>query len=616
MQVRRMEVSFNEGGKVLTGPSYRVQLQVRLGEDCTAALMDAGAVLYAKLMCQSSCHGVRSLYNIGPWSELTDRGAVFQSYSVDDVDGGKRLVLHCSGGDLWEGKDYYLIGYEDGFIEYYYVLRSGGQDVRIGEANFFGGYGLNGVWRGSEASFQEVFNPEPNWNDRRYFKAYEYTKVDVKTDQFEGGHWFFTPAPLCFGFGSRGLKRWMMCGLGVKPGQYNFRGFEYRYRDGFWLTVSPLGHIICRAASTWESPHVVLYFTEDVYEGLSKYTDYLHRHGYVRIPQRRVPDWWYGPIYCGWGEQEYTAQNLWRQGVKGEEAYWSGAATKDSCTQSVYEESLKFLEYRGIDPRIVIIDDKWQGHYGTLEPDLMKWPNLRGFIDAQHSRGRRVLLWVKMWDREGVPDSECIRDEAGNALCVDPTNPRFEERLRGQIRFLLSPNGGCIDADGFKLDFSAEAPDNLRTHAYDDGVCGIELMKKYLAIIYEEAKKAKADALVMNHCPNPYFAENTDVARLNDMNCTWPDVRDAMTHRYKVAKAACPDSLIDMDNFAIGNYKAWLNYMLFQPSMGIPSLYWATHIATSFYGNINLGPIREEDLQAIRDAWEKYRARLNAENAS
>ena len=92
------------------------------------------------------------------------------------------------------------------------------------------------------------------------------------------------------------------------------------------------------------------------------------------------------------------------------------------------------LDANGVDPGIVVIDDKWQASYGDNEVDASKWPDLRGFVDRQHGRGRHVLLWLKAWDPEGVPVEECVRNAANRPTAVDPTNPAFVERLRAGVR--------------------------------------------------------------------------------------------------------------------------------------------------------------------------------------
>jgi hypothetical protein len=221
------------------------------------------------------------------------------------------------------------------------------------------------------------------------------------------------------------------------------------------------------------------------------------------------------------------------------------------ATQGNYQAWLARLEEKGINPDIVIIDDKWQRYYDTLEIDRAKWPDLKGFIEAQHGRGRKVLLWLALWYSEGQ-----LRDEQG-IIPFDATDHRFENRLRNQVGYLLSSDG--IDADGFKVDWIDNVPD-IRAE-FSGGIGGIELLHHYLEIIYQAAKVAKKDSLIVTHCANPYFIDVTDMLRLNDLRGDEGDIISVMRHRAAVARAA-GFSLLDRDNFAISFPKQWADYTL------------------------------------------------------
>src|SRR5699024_8278723 len=124
--------------------------------------------------------------------------------------------------------------------------------------------------------------------------------------------------------------------------------------------------------------------------------------------------------------------------------------------EDVYDEFLDRLAEFDLDPGTIVIDDRWQREYGAATVDEDHWPDLRGWIDARHAEGRKVLLWWKAWDAEGIPAEECVRNAAGEPVSVDPGNHAYRDRLAGIIRHLLSPEG--LDADGFKIDFTQRGP--------------------------------------------------------------------------------------------------------------------------------------------------------------
>jgi hypothetical protein len=306
------------------------------------------------------------------------------------------------------------------------------------------------------------------------------------------------------------------------------------------------------------------------------------------VPEKKEhlpkPNWWYAPIFCGWGEQCFHASI-------------EKAHPANFSRQALYEKFMITLEENQIDPGIVVLDDKWQSTYGENQVDPQKWPDIKGFIESQHQAGRKVLLWLKAWDPEGVPVEECITNAAGDPVAFDPTNPQFEERLRKSVRRMISNDG--YDADGFKIDFTARIPSGPDLHAHGRA-WGLELMKAYLTIVNEEAKRLKPDALVMSHTPHPYLADVVDMIRLNDVNTGHP-VNPAMRHRARVAAIACPQLIIDTDNWPMKDKAAWRNYVRIQAELGVPSLYFASHVDSTGEA------LEAEDYQLIRDCWKQWR---------
>jgi hypothetical protein len=250
-------------------------------------------------------------------------------------------------------------------------------------------------------------------------------------------------------------------------------------------------------------------------------------------------------------------------------------------------------------PGIVVLDDKWQTAYGTNEPDAAKWPDLRSWIARRHEQGRHVLLWWKAWDPEGLPPELCIRTPDGIPLAVDPTNPEAREELARQVKAMLGPDG--LDADGLKIDFTARTPSGRSLAAHGPG-WGIALLHRLLAIVHAAAKAAKPDALLITQTPHPAFADVADMIRLNDIIGGQASVVPQMTFRAELTRAAVPELLIDTDDWRIPTLEAWREYLAIKHELGVPSLYYATHIDQT---GEPLGP---EDYEALREAWARWEA--------
>jgi hypothetical protein len=482
---------------------------------------------------------------------------------------------------VWASKTF-VFDLFDNRIEYH--VRVFGDTEAITEVTLLGGYmsavprwGAGFFWSGQD--FNQGFNPEPTCEENWYFPPDGGSVIDLLGVPIPGrDSWFFTPPPFCYVVQIPG-ERWMGIGVQATPGEHQFT--EYRYhgaQKSFYLSLSYEGQT---RAANFESPTIGFDFAPDPYAALRIHAE--HNAIPHRQPQNTAK-WWTEPIFCGWGAQCYLSAV-------------AGGRAPDFARQEHYEHFMRVLEENGVAPGIVVLDDKWQTTYGDNHADPNKWHDIRGFIRAQHDAGRKVLLWLKVWDPEGLPAEECITNRSGVVLSFDPTNPAFQQRLREQIQRMLTD----YDADGYKLDFTARIPTSPGVKVHGTAF-GLELMRAYLEILYTESKRLKPDALIMAHTPHPYLADVVDMIRLNDVN-TAKDVNAQMIHRAKVARAALPDVIIDTDNWPMPNITAWRDYVRLQPDLGVPSLYFATHVDST------REQLTADDYQLIRDSWARWRAK-------
>jgi hypothetical protein len=445
----------------------------------------------------------------------------------------------------------------------------------------------------SGSSFRSLFSPNPA-DHRAVRPAGEPAVIGVVGDGEPGrGHWLFTPAPLYLALTTTDVvepdepAEWLDFALSAPVDELGFTQLVYEPRDGgLHLRLEYEGHT--SVDGEFEAPVLVITpGVADPYEGLCRHRDDLAARGTARaVRARQVPGWWAEPIFCGWGAQCHLAET-------------NGGIAAVYATQARYDDFLERLEGHGVTPGTVVLDDKWQAHYGTNEPDGAKWPDLKGWIAGRHERGQHVLLWWKAWDPEGVDPDLCIRNQKGDALGLDPGNPATRELLRGSVTTMLSPDG--LDADGLKVDFTARTPSGRALTAHGRR-WGIALLHELLAVVYAAAKEAKEDALVMTHTPHPAFVDVTDMIRLNDMIGGVRSVVPQMRHRAKVAVAACPELLVDTDDWRIPSLEAWREYLEVKPELGVPSLYYASHLDATGEA------LEPEDYAALARSWERWEA--------
>jgi hypothetical protein len=103
-------------------------------------------------------------------------------------------------------------------------------------------------------------------------------------------------------------------------------------------------------------------------------------------------------------------------------------------------------------------------------------------------------------------------------------------------------------------------------------VIGIEFLRKFQFILHDEAHKWKKDALVETQTPFPLFRESSDMLRLNDLWYGTRDVVNVMRLRAKLASIA-GWNLFDCDDWSGAYVEQWWQYILEQPTIGVPSLY-------------------------------------------
>lgn len=501
--------------------------------------------------------------------------------------------------------------------------------------------GASGVFR-SSIDFRSVFVPSPTEPVSFVRPANSAAVLGVVGDADAGRlNAVFSPPPLALGFSraaatlpeanspdalseSKG-DSWLGLSIQDDVRALTFTSARYEPLDGgFLLRLSYEGHT--RVDGEWTSPVVILRPAASGWDVLRDYRADLLSRGSAASSSHTRAAWWSEPIFCGWGAQcaRFVADRRARRArttepemdailaaleePAGEPAALAASVVTGAMElsrQDVYDELLATLEASGITPGTIVIDDRWQAEYGTAEPDLAHWPDLAGWIRQRHDEGRKVLLWWKAWDPQGIPADECVVDASGRPVAVDPANPAYLARLEAIVTRLVAAGG--LDADGFKIDFTQRAPSG-RTLAARPGVWGIAALHAMLETIYRAAKAAKPDALVITHAIHPSFGSVSDMVRLNDVLEEDVDgllvpVVNQVRMRAGIASAVLPQHLIDTDQWPMPNRQEWLAYVGEQPHLGVPALYYVESIDNSGEA------IDAADLAVVKRSWHEYRER-------
>ena len=455
----------------------------------------------------------------------------------------------------------------------------------------------------SRPRFATLFSPAPASPACVVVPASVSTDISAAGGAEPGrGQWVFTPAPFCYAVTRSAAidpllppdDDWLTFSLVAAPGEQRFIGFGYRGVDtGFRFVLDYEGHTKVQGA--WSSPWIVISPAADPYAGLRAYRTRVHAASARTQVAGQAPDWWRQPIFCGWGAQCAIAT----------ERGLPLAAAAGLAGQTEYDSFLAALADQDVIPGTVVIDDKWQLEYATGEPDPSKWPDLRGWIADRHHHGQRVILWWKAWNPEGLPPEWTVRTSGGRPIAVDPGEPAARAALAAAVACALDPQG--LGADGLKIDFTARTPSGASLVA-SEMAWGVDLLRALLATIHEAAKSANPESLLIGQVVEPSMADLVDMIRLNDLlrlddHDQPPSVVPQMGYRAAVVRAACPDHLIDTDDWCAVDLTDWRRYAELKPQLGVPALYYATHLDRTGER------FTADDYALIRNSWRAYRGR-------
>ena len=521
------------------------------------------------------------------------QGELLSRIEYSDWEVGENCVRIklAANSSLWDAREFFWTFSEDA-IEFYHTARGSGGIERCfffsnGVSDPYNNGGSMGLEYNTVIYAKKLFSPKPNLGNIHYYDISTPQSLGIESEALPPASFapeqksdgLFCPPLMCLCFGSH--DEWAGIGIGDIPGRYCYNAFEYagsRFA-GASFYVNYFGYT--SVEGEFKSPVAVICFAEGEYAVLEKYVDWLDDSGFSTQFRCNPAKWHRMPFFCGWAEQTHLA-------------YKRGVSANTLATQTEYEFFLEQLGRHKMPVGNIVIDDKWQKNYGTFNVDSGKWPDIKRFIEKRHSEGRHVLLWIPGYHREGLPEELCVLDQNGNSVCADVTNPEYEKFLRGRIKELISD----IGVDGFKEDWipGSLPKKDCRMHK---PMIGIEFLRKFQFILHDEAHKWKPDALVETQTPFPLFRESSDMLRLNDLWFGTRDVVGVMRRRAKLARIAGWE-LMDCDNGSSSYLDMWFEYMLTQPSIGVPTLYCVSGTECTFE------IIPPHMLEYIAQIWQKY----------
>ncbi len=303
-------------------------------------------------------------------------------------------------------------------------------------------------------------------------------------------------------------------------------------------------------------------------------------------------EWWSQPIFCTWGEQ--TARNV----ATGQPVHLSQG---DLVTWvNAVERMTGNTEFT------ICVDASWANNSRSwvASQRVGGTDGLRALIEAWHRSGHHVLLWLSPLDLSRTWDGDQLFDDveeltscvSGQPPLRDLSTEQGRAHLRSVVRYGLSEDRHCLNADGFKVDYNFRNPDP-RTYSMErlSWGEGDQYWKNTMEFLTETARMFKSHPLLSYSGIAPWVQQYTGMLRLNDDASDSPV---AWLDRASVGLRTLPGTLVDADGWSMTREKAY-QYWPVSAVIGVPSL---LHV-TRFDGG---DPWTADDQIRLAGVWTTY----------
>ena len=324
------------------------------------------------------------------------------------------------------------------------------------------------------------------------------------------------------------------------------------------------------------------------------------------------PEWWSQP-YWGVLDEMMGLYDPKRIGTPPPEE-------NPATPEKVAEWATRMERITGIREYLVVFDQCYFARYGEYVPipRLGGQQGFRGLIDDLRRDGKRVGLYYHPYnldadipiladhpewvaadiDAEGHPGAPATRPGMKLEM-ADWTHPQMREYMLDRVRYLLSDEPDCLNADWLCI-HNNRAPSPRRYQFFDpDWGIGDLMTFKVWREIYEAAKRIKPDCLIRFLTTESYLQPFVDRVYINE---DWSPTCDNWYSMARVVTRLNRDTLIDVTPWFLSMTKAKEFYMV-MPAFGIPGT-----LALSFFihPRAYLYPTRPRDHRRLSCSWQVY----------
>jgi hypothetical protein len=255
---------------------------------------------------------------------------------------------------------------------------------------------------------------------------------------------------------------------------------------------------------------IVVAVDRDWYTAGLAYFEALATDGFAPPRERDVPAAAFLPQYDTWGDQGARRSFLER--------------FDEAHLREIYAD----FRASKLAARLFVIDDKWEGVYGSMEHDEERFPNFISLLDEIRADGHEIGIWTAfprcedfralglteaavLVQPDGTPYVE--RQRKRSWYVFDPTNPGAAAYLRSRARHLIATYHPAL----VKIDFGYEIPTPDLAGPHDPRFGGERLFELFLDVIVGEMKCADPNVAILYYCITPLFGANIDQCGMDDL---------------------------------------------------------------------------------------------------
>ncbi len=197
-------------------------------------------------------------------------------------------------------------------------------------------------------------------------------------------------------------------------------------------------------------------------------------------------------------------------------------------TEGIVLDCFEKLQRSGMKARTFVIDDKWEGRYGELKHDPVRFPNFLSLLEQMRAAGYFVGLWAAFLRCEdpaalGLRESHLLQGQDATPLWLAHGTARYgifdvtQRAVQAVLRERAQEFIRLYRPDLIKFDFGYELPSLDVAAPADTNWAGERLLQKGLEVIVGAMKEADPDLVIMYYGLSPLLVDYYDLHSPDDL---------------------------------------------------------------------------------------------------